>query len=245
MIGVPCSWAPEVEGDGCGDSIATSDSVAVARMSVPGGDAEQGSRATADTAVFSADPEVGRDLRRSTGRPPRSARRRSGRRACRRRWSILLSSRFSMWMAWGPELTFFCNAAYRRDTLGGKYPGRSAGRPARCGRRSGTTSARGSTAFCRPGRRPGTRRCCCSWNGPATRRRRTTRSPTARCATTTGKVVGMLCVVSEDTERVIGERRMATLRDLGSDPSVVPTERRCSPSRGGQLGRNRGTCRSP
>ena len=31
----------------------------------------------------------------------------------------------------------------------------------------------------------------------------------------------MLCVVSEDTERVIGERRMATLRDLGSDPSVV------------------------
>jgi hypothetical protein len=22
---------------------------------------------------------------------------------------ILLTSRFSMWMAWGPELTFFCN----------------------------------------------------------------------------------------------------------------------------------------
>jgi hypothetical protein len=28
-------------------------------------------------------------------------------------------------------------------------------------------------------------------------------------------------VVSEDTDRVIAERRMATLRDLGSDPSVV------------------------
>ena len=27
-----------------------------------------------------------------------------------------------MWMAWGPELTFFCNDAYRRDTLGKKYP---------------------------------------------------------------------------------------------------------------------------
>jgi PAS domain S-box-containing protein len=38
-------------------------------------------------------------------------------------------------------------------------------------------------------------------------------------------VVGFLCVVSEDTDRVIGERRMATLRDLGSDPSVVRTER--------------------
>lgn len=31
-------------------------------------------------------------------------------------------------------------------------------------------------------------------------------------------------MVSEDTDRVIGERRLATLRDLGSDPSVVRTE---------------------
>src|SRR6476469_9491030 len=35
---------------------------------------------------------------------------------------LMLTSRFSMWMAWGPELTFFCNDAYRRDTLGNKYP---------------------------------------------------------------------------------------------------------------------------
>jgi signal transduction histidine kinase len=39
------------------------------------------------------------------------------------------------------------------------------------------------------------------------------------------RVVGMLCVVREDTDRVIAQRRMATLRDLGSDPSVVRTER--------------------
>jgi hypothetical protein len=31
---------------------------------------------------------------------------------------ILLTSRFAMWMAWGADLTFFCNAAYRDDTLG-------------------------------------------------------------------------------------------------------------------------------
>ena len=43
---------------------------------------------------------------------------------------ILLTSKFSMWMAWGPELTFFCNDAYRRDTLGQKYPW-ALGRPAR------------------------------------------------------------------------------------------------------------------
>ena len=43
---------------------------------------------------------------------------------------VMLGSRFSMWMAWGPELTFFCNDAYRRDTLGKKYPW-ALGRPAR------------------------------------------------------------------------------------------------------------------
>jgi len=35
---------------------------------------------------------------------------------------ILLTSKFAMWMAWGPELTFICNDAYRRDTLAKKYP---------------------------------------------------------------------------------------------------------------------------
>src|SRR5207342_684575 len=39
-----------------------------------------------------------------------------------------------------------------------------------------------------------------------------------------GAVVGMLCVVSEDTDRVIGERRMATPRDLGSGPRMVRTD---------------------
>src|SRR5262249_19625252 len=29
---------------------------------------------------------------------------------------ILLTSRFAMWMAWGPELTFFCNDAYLPTT---------------------------------------------------------------------------------------------------------------------------------
>src|SRR5471030_2515612 len=32
---------------------------------------------------------------------------------------ILLTSRYAMWMAWGPELTFFCNDAYK-PTLGAK-----------------------------------------------------------------------------------------------------------------------------
>ena len=48
----------------------------------------------------------------------------------------------------------------------------------------------------------------------------------------------MLCVVSEDTARVIGERRMATLRDLGSDPTVVRTESEMLSFAARQLARN-------
>ncbi|MGE0402821.1 MAG: ATP-binding protein, partial [Kofleriaceae bacterium] len=43
---------------------------------------------------------------------------------------IVLSSRFSMWMGWGDELTFLYNDAYRRDTLGTKHP-RSLAMPTR------------------------------------------------------------------------------------------------------------------
>ena len=35
---------------------------------------------------------------------------------------IVLGSRFAMWMAWGPELTFFYNDAYAEDTLASKHP---------------------------------------------------------------------------------------------------------------------------
>ena len=52
------------------------------------------------------------------------------------------------------------------------------------------------------------------------------------------QIVGMLCVVSEDTQQVIGERRMATLRDLGSDPSVARTEEETLDFADRQLGQN-------
>ncbi|MGA3049758.1 MAG: PAS domain-containing protein [Terracidiphilus sp.] len=42
---------------------------------------------------------------------------------------ILLTSRFPMWMAWGPDLTILYNDAYRRTTLGKKHPW-ALGRPA-------------------------------------------------------------------------------------------------------------------
>ncbi|MFC6087772.1 SpoIIE family protein phosphatase [Saccharothrix lopnurensis] len=194
---------------------------------------------TAVADVFAVDAEVGPDLaavdwtRTPLGPPegwPQSL---------RTAVSILLSSRFSMWMAWGPELTFFCNDAYRRDTLGRKYPW-ALGRPAGevwaeiwgdIGPRIDTVLATGRA----------------TWDEalllflersgyPEESYHTFSYSPLRDEA---GTVVGMLCVVSEDTERVIGERRMATLRDLGSDPSVVRTEQETLAFARRQLDRNR------
>lgn len=152
--------------------------------------------------------------------------------------SILLSSRFAMWMAWGPELTFFCNAAYRRDTLGRKYPW-ALGRPARevwaeiwddIGPRiervlatAEATWDEGLLLFLER-------------SGYSEETYHTFSYSPLR--DDSGDVVGMLCVVSEDTHRVIGERRMATLRDLGSDPSVVRTEEEMLAFAARQLERN-------
>jgi PAS domain S-box-containing protein len=194
--------------------------------------------AVPDGAVFSADPEVGRDLAQvdwaatPLGSPdlwPQSLQT-----AVR----ILLSSRFSMWMAWGPELTFFCNAAYRRDTLGAKYPW-ALGRPAsdvwaeiwddigpRIERVLSTGEATWDSALLLFLERSGyTEESYHTFSY----------SPLYDDA---GEVVGFLCVVSEDTDRVISERRMATLRELGSDHNLQPSEERSLESAASLLSAN-------
>jgi hypothetical protein len=190
------------------------------------------------SVVFRADEEIGPDLTAvdwtSTPLGPVDRWPQSLRTAV----SILLASRFSMWMAWGPELTFFCNAAYRRDTLGRKYPW-ALGRPAsevwaeiwddigpRIERVLSTGAATWDEALMLILERSGY---------PEETYHTFSYSP---LRDEDGRVVGMLCVVSEDTERVIGERRMATLRDLGSDPSVMRTERQMLDFAADQLGGN-------
>ncbi len=189
--------------------------------------------------VFAGDDEIGRDLAEvdwaatPLGVPddwPQSL---------RTAVHILLSSRFSMWMAWGPQLTFFCNAAYRRDTLGRKYPW-ALGRPASevwaeiwgdIGPRIDSVLRTGQA----------------TWDQALLLFVERSGYPEESYHTFSysplrdddGALVGMLCVVSEDTERVIGERRMATLRDLGSDPSVVRTEQETLTFAAQQLAGNR------
>ncbi|OBK52128.1 histidine kinase [Mycobacterium kubicae] len=175
--------------------------------------------------VFRAGQEIGRDLAAvdwaSTPLGPVDDWPQSLRTAV----NILLASRFPMWMGWGPELTFFCNDAYRRDTLGRKYPW-ALGRPAsevwaeiwpdvgpRVEHVLSTGEATWDEALLLILERSGY---------PEESYHTFSYSP---LRDEDGRVVGMLCVVSEDTARVIAQRRMAMLRDLGSDPSVVRTER--------------------
>ena len=190
------------------------------------------------SVVFGADDEIGSDLAvvdwTATPLGPPDGWPQSLRTAV----SILLSSRFPMWMAWGPDLTFFCNAAYRRDTLGRKYPW-ALGRPAsevwaeiwpdigpRIDRVLATAEATWDVAL----------RLFLERSGYSEETYHTFSYSPLR--DDDGHVVGMLCVVSEDTQRVIGERRMATLRELGSDPAVIRTERQMLDFAAEQLAHN-------
>jgi PAS domain S-box-containing protein len=134
---------------------------------------------------------------------------------------MVLSSRFSMWMAWGEELTFFCNDAYRRDTLGTKYPW-ALGKPADVvwseiwpdiGPRIDRVMSTGEATW--------DERLLLFLERSGYREETYHTFSYSPLADDSGAVAGMLCVVSEDTEQVISHRRMGTLRDLGTR-SITP-----------------------
>jgi signal transduction histidine kinase/CheY-like chemotaxis protein len=137
---------------------------------------------------------------------------------------VLLTSRFAMWMGWGPDLTFFYNDAYARMTLGKKHPW-ALGRPSRevwaeiwddIGPRIQRVLDSGEATWDealllfleRSGYREETYHTF-------------SYSP---LADNDGKVRGNLCVVSEETDRVIGERRLRTLRSLADELNQTFTE---------------------
>src|SRR5580692_725456 len=137
---------------------------------------------------------------------------------------VMLTSRFAMWMGWGPELTFLYNDAYARMTLGKKHPW-ALGKPSRevwaeiwedigprIQRVLDTGEATWDEALLlfleRSGYREETYHTF-------------SYSP---LHVDDGRVVGHLCVVSEETDRVIGERRLKTLRSLATELSKTITE---------------------
>ncbi|SFV00066.1 PAS domain S-box-containing protein [Methylobacterium sp. 174MFSha1.1] len=135
---------------------------------------------------------------------------------------IMLGSRFAMWMAWGPDLTFFCNDAYK-PTLGVKE--------------AWALGSRSDVVWAEIWPDIGPRIAQVLRTGQATwdealllfleRRGFTEESyhtfSYSPLADESGTVTGMLCVVSEETERVIGERRLRCLRDLGAGMAAART----------------------
>src|ERR1700761_2981693 len=133
---------------------------------------------------------------------------------------MMLTSRYQMWMAWGPDLTFFCNDAYR-PTLGVKYPW-AIGQPARrvweeiwpdigpmidhVLETGEATYSEGMLLFLERSGFPEETYHTFSY------------SP---LFDDDGSIAGMFCVVVEETERVLNERRLGTLRHLGAGISSV------------------------
>ena len=152
--------------------------------------------------------------------------------------NILLTSRYQMWMAWGPELTFLCNDAYR-PTLGIKHP-HALGRPAQevwaeiwsdIGPRIATVLETGESTY-----EEGLLLFLERSGFPEETYHTFSYSP---LSDDQGRISGMLCVVTEETERFIGERRVETLRDVAASLAGANKEDEVLQALRVQLGRNK------
>jgi len=136
---------------------------------------------------------------------------------------VMLDSRYAMWMLWGPEFTFFCNDAYL-PTVGLK--------------RDWVLGARSDKVWEEiwPDILPRIQRVLA--DGEATwdealllflERSGFTEETYHTFSYSPvydddNRVAGMLCVVTEVTERVISERRLQVLRELAQCPRASSTE---------------------
>ena len=139
---------------------------------------------------------------------------------------VMLDSRYAMWMLWGPELTFFCNDAYL-PTVGMK--------------RDWVLGARSDKVWEEiwPDIGPRIQRVLeegrATWDEGLPLLLERYGFPEESYHTFSyspiydddSRIAGMLCVVTEVTERVIGERRLRVLRDLAASPRAETTEEAC------------------
>jgi PAS domain S-box-containing protein len=135
---------------------------------------------------------------------------------------MMLTSRFEMWLGWGPDIAFFYNDAYV-PTLGAKHP-RSIGLPMRevwtevfaeVEDRIRSVMTNGVATWDKA------LLLLLERNGyPEETYHTFSYSPLRGDS---GRVEGLMCVVSEETERVIGERRLSMLQVLADGLSGVQT----------------------
>ena len=133
----------------------------------------------------------------------------------------MLDSRYAMWLGWGPDFTFFYNDAYAKMTLGAKHPWALGKSVREVWSEIWTDIGPRAESVIRTGE--------ATWDEglllflerqgfPEETYHTFSYSPVP---VDTGGVGGMLCVVTEDTERTIGERRLRTLRELAARTNDV------------------------
>ncbi|MET0969595.1 MAG: ATP-binding protein [Tardiphaga sp.] len=135
---------------------------------------------------------------------------------------MMLTSRFEMWLGWGPDIAFFYNDAYV-PTLGTKHP-RSMGLPMRdvwtevfaeVEDRIRSVMADGVATWDKA------LLLLLERNGyPEETYHTFSYSPLRGDS---GRIEGLMCVVSEETERVIGERQLSMLHMLADGLTGVQT----------------------
>ena len=139
---------------------------------------------------------------------------------------VMLDSRYAMWMLWGPDLTFFCNDAYL-PTVGMKREWVLGARSDKVweeiwpdiGPRIERVLAEGQATW-----DEGLTLFLERYGFPEETYHTFSYSPIYDDGS---RIAGMLCVVTEVTERVIGERRLGVLRDLAACPRAETTEEAC------------------
>jgi PAS domain S-box-containing protein len=128
---------------------------------------------------------------------------------------VMLDSRYAMWMLWGPELTFFCNDAYL-PTLGIKRDWALGARSDKVWEEIWPDIGPRIAQVLEHGR--------ATWDEALLLYLARSGFPEETYHTFSyspvyddeSRIAGMLCVVTEVTERVVGERRLRILRDLAA-----------------------------
>ena len=128
---------------------------------------------------------------------------------------VMLDSRYAMWMLWGPDLTFFCNDAYL-PTLGLKRDWALGARSDKVWEEIWPDIGPRIAGVLQQG--------LATWDEALLLYLERSGFPEETYHTFSyspvyddeSRIAGMLCVVTEVTERVIGERRLRVLRDLAA-----------------------------
>ncbi|MEP6504024.1 MAG: ATP-binding protein, partial [Betaproteobacteria bacterium] len=126
---------------------------------------------------------------------------------------LLLTSRFEMWLGWGEDIAFFYNDAYR-PTLGGKHP-QSLGKPVRLVYPEIWEDVRGRMrSVYDEGASTWDRALLLLINRRGFLEETYHTFSYSPLRNDAGRVEGIFCAVSEETERVLGARRLDLLGTL-------------------------------